>query len=171
MNQPTWFDNYFGWLERLLKKTCSFKVGVLLLSVFSVLLVLAVPLSIQAYQRWKEQKLIDIAKSMSGDLSYWRAIVDFEPWVQARGLPFAICTFGLITGWAAMIIARSQKTSVKIPKTAVMMSAVLMLCLVAAAFPTVRADPLTCEINVVVAMDEEFRSIMMLAPPKNVLEQ
>jgi len=113
VNKITWFDNYFGWLERLLKKVYRFKAGVLLLTVCSILLALAVPLSIQAYEEWKEQELIDLSRRMPGSLDYWRDIVDFKPWFEARGMPFATLGMGLSLAWATLIILRPKKTRVE----------------------------------------------------------
>lgn len=78
--------------------------GVLVLTVCSVLLVVAVRLSMQAYEEWKEQDLLDISRRLPGSLDYWRGIVDFKPWMEARGTPFLAFGMALTVAWATLIV-------------------------------------------------------------------
>jgi len=83
------------------KITC----GALVLAVCSLLLGVAILQSIQAYQHWKFRELLE--------LDYWQDIVDFKPWIEARGVPFL--GMGLVLGvaWGSLIIAAIMRSRMK----------------------------------------------------------
>lgn len=118
----------------------------------------AVPLSMQAYETWKEQELLGLS-------DYWKGLVDFKPWIEARGIPFLAFGMGLIVAWGTLIVYALMQKKTVLRAT----PALIALLIVATALPTVRG--LACEIDIVVAMDEEFRALHMIVYPYTTGEQ
>jgi len=118
---------------------------------------LCVVQSIQAYNTWKEEELKRYSRTFGGSIEYWRGIVDFQSWHEVAG---EYLWGGLILAfsWIVLIIYLNYQPRKKL--TITKFAIVPLFLFGFTGLPIAKAS--SCEINVVVALDEEFKDILII---------